>query len=128
MIGGRSDQMVLLPFVSSGPARISWPRNYRPARHHRARAPPGAISIGSGASIQLRRDLEADKTLGQRLGPASPASNQAPSEATTGIGVKALIQSTSVDKRCKRPNGPFTCAISPVKHAALAPREGEAVP
>jgi hypothetical protein len=83
---------------------------------------------GSGASIQLRRDLEADKTLGQRLGPASPASNQAPSEATTGIGVKALIQSTSVDKRCKRPNCPFTCAINPVTRAALARREGEAVP
>jgi len=41
MIGGRSDQMVLLPFISSGPARIAWTRNHRRARHQRARAPPG---------------------------------------------------------------------------------------
>jgi hypothetical protein len=41
MIGGRSDQMVLLPFISTGPARIAWTRNHRRARHQRARAPPG---------------------------------------------------------------------------------------
>jgi hypothetical protein len=39
-----------------------------------------------------------------------------------------MIKSTSVDKRCKRPNGPFTCAISPVKRGGLALRESEAVP
>ena len=58
MIGGQSNQMALLPCVSSGPARLVC-----------AEKP--------------------DKTLGQRLAPASLASNQAPSEAITRKGVKA---------------------------------------
>jgi hypothetical protein len=43
MIGGRSNQRVLLPCISSGPAPIAWTRNHGRAPHQRARAPPEAI-------------------------------------------------------------------------------------
>ena len=51
MIGGRSNQMVLLPCISSGSARIAWTRNYRQASHQRARAPPGNHASGSSMSV-----------------------------------------------------------------------------
>jgi hypothetical protein len=88
MIGGRSNQMVLLPCISSGSARIAWTRNYRQAPHQRARAPPGNTRQDL-ARASTGPDLDADTTLGQRLAPASPASNQAPSEAISRKGVKA---------------------------------------
>jgi hypothetical protein len=40
MIGGRSNQRVLLPCISSGPARIAWTRNHQRTPNQRARAPP----------------------------------------------------------------------------------------
>jgi hypothetical protein len=46
MIGGRSNQRVLLPYISPGLALIAWTRNHGRARHQRARAPPGGISVG----------------------------------------------------------------------------------
>jgi hypothetical protein len=90
MIGGRSDQRVLLPFASSGPGRLECAESKRQISHLRARAPPHELrTSGSSTSVRSDRDPDADTMLGQRLGPASPASNQAPSEATTERGVKA---------------------------------------
>lgn len=82
MIGGRSDQRVLLPFASSGPGRLECAENKRQISHLRARAPPHELrTSGSSTSVRSDRDPDADTMLGQRLGPASPANNQAPSEA-----------------------------------------------
>jgi hypothetical protein len=52
MIGGRSDQMVLLPCVSPGSARTSWTRNIRraPDRLLVATAPGSRTSVyGAGS-------------------------------------------------------------------------------
>jgi hypothetical protein len=65
MIGGRSNQMVLLPCISSGSARIAWTRNYRRAPHQRARAPPGNHASGSS-----RASTGPDFEAGQGAGPA----------------------------------------------------------
>jgi hypothetical protein len=40
MIGERSDQMVLLPFISPGPARLACAEGRRRPSRRRVRAPP----------------------------------------------------------------------------------------
>ena len=89
MTGGQSYQMVLLPCVSSGPVRLVCADGRWRLSCRLARAPPDShdhqdLTRGLPAAL-----LKPDKTLGQRLAPASPASNQAPSEAITRKGVKA---------------------------------------
>ncbi len=72
MIGGRSDQRVLLPFASSGPGRLECAENKRQISHLRARAPPHELrTSGSSTSVRSDRDPDADTMLGQRLGTAS---------------------------------------------------------
>jgi len=66
MIGERSDQMVLLPFISPGLARLACAEGRRRPSRRRVRAPPITTAIKISKSISLECDLEA----GQDAGPA----------------------------------------------------------
>jgi hypothetical protein len=90
MIGERSGQGAFPPYVLSGSACFRGTGRNRRFSRQRARSPPGARWVTGGSARSGREAAPAaDITLGQRLGPAGPASNQAPSEATTEKGVKA---------------------------------------
>jgi hypothetical protein len=143
MIGGRSDQIVLLRFATGGRPGLTHHGNGhrpRPARrggslhcsHWQARAPPHELSIQDSSGGRPVRDPGRDTTLGQRLGPASPAGNQAPCETTTAYRSQGMIQSTSAESRCKRPTGRFSWGMIPIPipipSAAPELRESEVDP